>query len=169
MNRRKIRPARRIPLLVLALLAVSALSKQEANVNIGQPADERAAQNALPQSKDPMWKILGKTKIHLDKKEWHYSATYPDEVKALVGREVTVSGFVLPLEPSEKFHHFILSKRTPTCAFCPPGEPNEIIDVTLEKPMKWDEGVVKITGVFGLMSNPELGLFFTLAKARREP
>ena len=64
----------------------------------------------------------------------------PMKVKALVGKEVTISGFILPLESTEKFKHFILSKRTPTCPFCPPGEPNEIVDVMLDKPISWDEG-----------------------------
>lgn len=129
---------------------------------IGQPKDERTAQDALPKSKDPMWAVLGKTVIHLDKKEWHYSAEYSPEVKALVGKKITISGFVLPLENTEKFTHFLISKRTPTCFFCPPGEPNEIVDVTLAKAVTWEKDMVTVEGVFGLMDNAELGVFFKL-------
>lgn len=158
---------RKIAFIVLAFFALAAFSKQESPPQAAtQPAEERKAQDQLPKSHDPMWALLGKTKIHLEKKEWRYSAEYPDEVKALVGKEVTISGFMLPLESSEKFKHFIISKRTPTCPFCPPGEPNEIADVWMEKPVGWDEDVIKVTGKFELMDNPELGLFFKITGAR---
>ncbi len=156
----------RIIFISLALLALCGFTAEQAPKSISQPADERKAQEALPKSRDPMWKILGKTQIHLDEKQGLYSATFPDEVKALVGKEVTISGFMLPLEATEKFQHFIISKRTPTCPFCPPGEPNEIADVWVEKPVAWSEDVVKVSGVFGLMDNPQLGLFFKITKAK---
>jgi len=147
-------------------LALCAFTTKQSSVPVGQPTAERQAQEALPKSHDPMWNVLGKTKIHLNEKEGLYSATFPPEVKALVGTQVTISGFMLPLESTEKFHHFILSKRTPTCPFCPPGEPNEIVDIWVEKPMEWKEDVVKVTGTFGLMDNPQLGLFFKITKAK---
>lgn len=131
-----------------------------------QPMDERAAQNALPQSKDPMWSKLGKTKISMDQKKGTYSASYPAEVTALFGHDATVSGFILPLDAGETFTHFLLSKRTPTCQFCPPGEPNEIIDVTLDKPIPWKEDVVTVSGRFEKMTNAELGVFFALKHAK---
>jgi len=158
---------RKIAFIALAFFALSAFSKQQAPPQAaGQPADERKAQDQLPKSHDPMWTVLGKTTIHLEKKEWRYSATFPDEVKALVGKEVSISGFMLPLESTEKFKHFIISKRTPTCFFCPPGEPNEIADVWMEKPIGWEEDVIKVSGTFELMDNPELGLFFKLTNAK---
>ena len=107
---------KKLLLLPLLILTLCAFSKQQADV--GQPKEERKAQDALPKSNDPMWKTLATTKIHSDYAKGLFSATYPDEVKALVGKEITISGFMLPLESSEKFKHFILSKRTPTCPFC---------------------------------------------------
>ena len=160
---------KRLTLLAVVLLALSGFSKQK-NVDpgAGQPPEERKAQEALPQSKDPIWKVLGKTKVHLDAKEWHYSAEFPPEVKAMVGKPITITGFVLPLDATEEFKHFIISKRTPTCAFCPPGEPNEIADVWLDKPMKWDQDAVTVTGTFELMDNDQLGLFFKISHAVRK-
>jgi hypothetical protein len=151
--------------LLLAFFVLCGFTKQSDN-GFGQPASERKAQDALPKSADPLWKILGKTKIHLNEKKGLYSATYPPEVKALVGKQVTLKGLMLPLEPTEKFHHFLISLRTPTCPFCPPGEPNEIADVVTDKAVKWDEDMIKVTGTFGLMDNPELGLFFKISNAK---
>ncbi len=131
-----------------------------------QPLDERKAQDTLPKSKDPMWQTLGTTKVAVSKKGGYYSATFPAQVKALAGKEVSVSGFILPLESTEKFKHFILSKRTPTCPFCPPGEPNEIVDVWTVSPVAYTEEIVTIKGQFELMNDKEMGLFFKLKSAK---
>ena len=130
-----------------------------------QPSEERKAQDKLPQSNDNMWKTLGKCTVHLDKKKYLYSIDYTPEVKAMEGKQITISGFMLPLEPTKEFAHFLLAKRTPTCAFCPPGAPNEIVEIFTKKPLTWDEGLVVVTGKFGFTSNPELGLFFQLKDA----
>lgn len=144
-------------IFVSLLLALSAFSSQ--------PLDERKAQSILPMSDHPLWQTLGKTKIHADQKKGLYSASVPAEVKALSGKEITIKGFMLPLESTEKFRHFLLSKRTPTCPFCPPGEPNEIIDVHTDKPVAWTENSITLRGKFTLMNDREMGLFFKLSNA----
>jgi hypothetical protein len=149
---------KQIAFAFIAFLALSGFSSQ--------PLDERQAQNTLPQSGDPTWKLLGKTKISINEKKGLYNAIVPPEVKALSGKEVTVNGFMLPLESTNKFRHFLLAKRTPTCPFCPPGEPNEIIDVWLDKPVAYSENLVNVKGTFTLMNDHEMGLFFKLSNAK---
>jgi len=144
--------------VVLALLALSGFSTQ--------PSNERQAQDALPQSTHPMWQELSKTKIKVDDKKGLYSAVVPAPVKALSGKEITINGFMLPLESKEKFTHFLLSKRTPTCPFCPPGEPNEIIDVHTVSPVAYSEDIITLKGKFSLMNDREMGLFFKLSGAK---
>ena len=151
----------RVFLLLFLGLVLSGFSSQP----ITQPKDERQAQNVLPQSQDDMWKIFGKCKVRADTKTYRYSIRYTPEVKALEGKKLTISGFMLPLESSEKFTHFLLSKRTPTCPFCPPGEPNEIVEVFTTQPVTWDEGIMVIDGTLRFTRNPELGLFFQLKNA----
>jgi len=148
----------RLIVLITAFLTLCAFSTQ--------PLDERMAQDSLPKSKDPVWQTLGKTKIDVSKKGGYYSATFPAGVKALAGTQVSVSGFILPLESTEKFKHFILSKRTPTCPFCPPGEPNEIVDVWTTAPVAYTEDMVTVKGQFELMNDKEMGMFFKLKSAK---
>jgi hypothetical protein len=131
-----------------------------------QPLDERKAQDDLPKSQHPMWQTLGKTQVIVSKKEGYYSAKFPPEVKALAGKDVTINGFMLPLESTEKFRHFLLSKRTPTCPFCPPGEPNEIVDIWTVDPASYTEDLVTVKGRFELMNDREMGLFFKLKNAK---
>lgn len=138
----------------------------------GQPIDERDAQNALPQAKDSLWAEFSKCKITSkeDKKNdvYLYGINYTPEIQAIRGKEIEISGFMLPLEPTEKFKHFILSKRTPTCAFCPPGKPNEIVDVWTDEPVKWDDHLVKVKGKFEFVNDQKLGMFFQIRNAKIE-
>jgi uncharacterized protein len=154
-------------LCIMSFLWLSGFSQESNSALDAELAAERKAQDNLPKSKDPMWNVLAKTKTSLDKVKWHYSAEHPEEIKALVGKEVTISGFMLPLEATEKFKHFIISKRTPTCGFCPPGEPNEIVEVFMTDPVSWDEDTIKVKGTFELVNNAQLGLFFKLSNAQK--
>lgn len=159
------KPLTRTALLISAFLALSAFSVQDKAAVLSQPSDERKAQDALPKSNDPVWGAFGQCKVHYDDKSHKYSITYTPEVKTMEGKPLTISGFMLPLEATEKFTHFLISKRTPTCPFCPPGEPNEIAEVFTKKPVKWDEGIVVVTGTLKFTTNPDLGLFFQLKDA----
>ncbi|MEZ5647682.1 MAG: DUF3299 domain-containing protein [Alphaproteobacteria bacterium] len=148
-----------------AIFLLCGFSKQE--ISVGQPSAEREAQNALPQSHDNLWAAFIKCKVHLDPKKYTYTIDYTPEVKAMEGKPFTISGFMLPLEAKIKFTHYLLSKRTPTCLFCPPGEPNEIVEVFSKKPVEWDDGIVTITGTMKFINDPETGLFFQMQNAER--
>ena len=151
----------RLGLVVAAFMLGSAFSVQQSPLT-NQPSDERKAQEALPKSGDPIWNAFNQCKVHYNDKTHKYSITYTPEVKAMEGKPLTVSGFMLPLETTEKFNHFLISKRTPTCPYCPPGEPNEIAEVFTTKPVKYTEGVLIVTGTFKFTTNHDMGLFFKL-------
>ena len=131
----------------------------------GQPVDEREAQALWPMSEDPLWKTLGACEVKLDGKTYAYSIKMTPEVRALEGKPVTIAGFILPLEAEERFSHFLLSLRTPTCPYCPPGSPNEIIEVFTTEPTGWDEGLVTVNGTMKFTSDSEKGIFFQLKDA----
>ena len=164
-------------LILICFLSLTAFKtetgtlKGEYNASVvlkSQPGDERKAQDQLPKSHDGLWDVLAKTKISSDDKKGIYKATFPDEVKKLDGTMVKANGFMLPLEPTEKFKHFLLSKRTPTCPFCPPGQPNEVIEVFTDKPVAWAEELATFEGTFKLIDNGEKGLFFQVTQATQK-
>lgn len=126
---------------------------------------EAKAQSRLPQAKDSMWLVLHKTQINIDEDQGLYTAVHPADVKKLDGTVITIRGFMLPLSPAAKVKRFLLTKYTPVCFFCPPGEPNEVIDVTTTTPVNWSDGIVKVTGKFKLVNNGEKGLFFQMSQA----
>ncbi len=160
--------------LILALFLLPAFTVEDSAVAVvkdavsQQPADERAAQESLPMAKDAIWDVLYTTKVKFDNATSSYSAVFPEPVKQLAGTVVTISGFMLPLESTEKFTHFLLSKRTPTCYFCPPGDPNEIVEVFATKPIEWSEDLVTYTGTFALTNDKEAGIFFKMSQAKEK-
>jgi hypothetical protein len=145
--------------LGLGLLAYRHLA---ASTRSTRPAWERAAQARLPQSGDPIWKLLAATKVSEDRRLGTIEASYPQAVRALAGRTVTISGFVLPLETREGTQHFLLSKYTPVCFFCPPGEPNEVVEVRSTSPVYPDRSQITVTGRFVLRTGPNDGTLFHL-------
>lgn len=151
--------------LALAFIFLSGFSVESA-----KPPEVQAAQEKLRKSKDSLWEDFAECKINttadIMNDRYLYGITYTPKVKKLEGKEITISGFMLPLEATEKFKHFLLARRAPTCAFCPPGQPNEIIDVWTDKPVQWDDNIVKVTGKFNFMENKELGVFFQMKDSK---
>ena len=132
---------------------------------LGQPRVEREAQRRLPSSSDPIWPLLRQTKITEDAQRGVFMASFPKSVAALDGRELTIDGFMLPLEANAETHHFLLSRYTPVCPFCPPGEPNEIVEVYARSSIVPTPDEVTVTGRLGLQRDGGGGLFFRLDDA----
>jgi hypothetical protein len=148
-------------LLVAGLLAVTA-GPALAQSGFGQAPGERNAQLRLPKSPAPLWATLRKTRIGEDAKRGIYTASFPPEVRGLQGTQVTLSGFMLPMDTAQKSKHFLLSRYTPVCFFCPPGEPNEVVEVVSRSGVKLTDGMVTLSGKLTLTNNGEKGLFFRL-------
>ena len=144
---------------------VLALGASTAGAQI-QGDGERARQAGLPQSGSAYWSLLRRTKIGMDEARGRFTASHPAAVKALAGQTITMTGFMLPLDAGKQVRHFLLSKYTPVCAFCPPGEPNEVVEVTAGSPVPYRDKLVSVTGKFALADNGEQGLFFRLGGAR---
>jgi uncharacterized protein len=159
---------RSLRLLLLAFSALLLAGFKATTVplsSVGQPNDERAAQDGLPQSQSPLWRQLAHCPVRFDNKSGLYSITVAPDVKALDGQTVTAGGFVLPLDGSDKTSHFLLTRRTPVCLFCPPGEPNEVVEVKSKHPITWTDALVTMRGRFALTNDGEKAIFFVLRDA----
>lgn len=144
--------------LIVAALPVAAPAQFQGD-------GERSAQSMLPQGRSPLWATLRQTKIGMDEAKGMFTAAHPPGVKALAGKTISLSGFVMPLDAETKGTHFLLSKYTPVCAFCPPGEPNEVVEVRSARPIAFSPKLVTVTGKFGLEDKGENGLFFQMTGA----
>lgn len=166
--------ARRTASAVLASgAALSAVSWSEVRApestynSFRQPPQERALQDRLPQARGPVWTQLMACRVGFDDRNGLYSIRLTNDVRALAGTRVTLQGFVLPLDGSDRPKLFLLTRRTPTCFFCPPGEPNEYVEVIADRATPWTERMITVTGTLQLVDDREKGVFFRLVGARQ--
>lgn len=100
------------------------------------------------------WEDLAKVKFE-DKyfPEFEQSFLYPNfsnEVKALEGKAITITGYFLNLDPEGAI--YILSKNPmSSCFFCGVGGPETAVELSITKkpPYKTDD-IVSVTGVLQL-------------------
>ena len=118
----------------------------------------------LVQSDDLLWKDFVKCKIKMDR-NLSCNITYIPSVKAMDGKKVAISGFMQPLEAKDKFSHFLLSKNAPTCAYCPPSRPNEVVEVFSSKPVMWVQNLITFSGTLILVNDGKTGVFFQMKDA----
>ncbi len=148
-----------IAITILSLMSFRQVTRGEKDSDefqsILQPEEERQAQDTLPKSNDILWSVLAKTKLKKTDNPDIVKPHFPNEVLSLDGKSVIISGFMLPMESTEKFTHFMLSKRTPTCFFCAPGTQAEIIEVFASKPTIWESDLIKVKGTIKLLHKEE--------------
>jgi len=144
-----------LSLVVTALLILSAIQKHRS-----------LSRQDMAESFLYMWPQLMQTKIHTNYIHGTVSAEIAEDVKHLAGKEMTIGGYMVPLDASSNSRHFLLSRRASTCSFCSVGEPNEIIEVQMQKPLQWTDDRIVLTGVFELIDNQKAGLFYKLNEAK---
>ena len=156
----------RAAILAAVLLAAPASAAAQ---DFGQPAEERAAQDSLPKSPDAIWATLAAADVGIDQANGLFTIATTPAIDALAGKPLKVSGFMLPLDEAAKTTHFLLTRNTPVCAFCPPGEPDEVIEVTSVEGVAPSTDLISVDGTFELIDNGDQGLFFQLKDARVTP
>lgn len=96
-------------------------------------------------------------------------AVFGPGVKALDGQPFTVAGFFLPLDTGETSRSFLLSSLAPTCPFCPPPGPADLIQVSAAEPVTATLDQVRLEGTLRLSAEDVNGIYFHLENARVVP
>ncbi len=127
-----------------------------------------AAQKKLAEhytNNDPIWSVFRQAAVGEDRAKGLLTAAFTPEITAMSGKALKVSGFMTPLEPRTTLRHFILTRRSTTCPFCPPNEPTEAVEVRLDTPIAVTDQEVTVTGRLELVAASDEGLFYRLAAA----
>ena len=114
---------------------------------------------------DPRWIEFRGVKVVTDKARGLLVAQFPPELKAIDGRELDIGGYILPLEPNTRSAHFILTRRSTGCPFCPPNEANEALEVYLRRPVQYEQRQFFVKGRLKLVRTSNQGLFFQVVDA----
>ncbi len=130
------------------------------------PAADNVTKEAENKRDTVSWKTLAHAKFHMGKTSDTSPAgvDFADDVQELDGNGVTITGYMFPLQASGDQGHFLLSAYPPSCPYCLPGGPTELIEVTDSKPLRFTYEPITIHGVFQLLRGDALkeGMFYRM-------
>jgi hypothetical protein len=120
---------------------------------------------------ESLWKTLAKITY---KKEYDEflgfkidKPVFSEEIKALNGKEVTVKGFIIPVEGYKGHKEFILSAFPYSmCFFCGGAGPESVMEVTAIEPVEYSAESIVLKGKLHLNSDDVNKLMFSLTEAR---
>ena len=86
-------------------------------------------------------------------------------VEALDKKEVKLQGFMMPLEMGDKQKRFILTSMPPSCAFCMPGGPDQLVEIQAKTPVKYGFEPIVVSGKLVVLKDDPMGLYYRLTDA----
>lgn len=119
------------------------------------PLDAR--QDVIP------WSVLTDVKTKNEKKR--ILPVFNVSQTALNQKTQRIQGFMMPLEPGEKQHHFLLSSVPLTCSFCVAGGPESMVEVRTKTPVKYGMEPVVVKGKFLVLNDDSYGLYYRMTDA----
>lgn len=117
------------------------------------------------------WKTLAKVdyKTRFDELT-QFEEEYPifsEEVKALDGTEITVEGWMIPLNELRGENYFVLSSLPfANCFFCGGAGPETVMEIFSKKQINFTEKKIKVTGKLKINADDPLRLMYILSEAR---
>ena len=122
------------------------------------------ADKPLPELKGVLsWRTLGEVKPVKQKDK--FVPEFAKAISALDKKEVSIQGFMMPLDMGEKQARFILSALPPSCSFCLPGGPEQMIEVQAKTPVKYGFEPILLTGKLAVLKDDPMGLYYRLTDA----
>ena len=160
-----------LPLACLTIAAVSLLSAVGAMPSFDaasiralktQYARYQPAQNGVSERSGVLpWKVLARVKPAAKGPNFDHSVLVLDQ------QPVTLEGFMLPLEPGEQQKHFLVGAHPPSCPYCFPGGPDQMVEVKASSGVEYSYDPVLLQGKLLLLRNAASGLYYQLVDARQ--
>jgi hypothetical protein len=94
-----------------------------------------------------------------------FHTEYSADIKALDGKDVKLMGFLFPLEGKLEHERFLLTAWPPSCPFCLPAGPTQMIEVFCAEPITFTDGAILVGGRFELLHDDPSGLYYRLHEA----
>lgn len=109
------------------------------------------------------WSVLTDVKTRVEKNR--ILPVFSASVLALHQKSQRVQGFMMPLDPGEKQHHFLLSAVPLSCSFCVAGGPESMVEVKTKTPVKYSLEPVVVEGQFAVLKDDPYGLYYRIIDA----
>lgn len=114
------------------------------------------------------WKVLAEVEFEKSQDEYGeiFIPRFSENLRQLEGKEVVLSGYIIPFEGMFAPEHLILSSLPiASCFFCGSGGPETIAEVYLKSPAKYTAKIVTIVGKLELNDQDSNQLMFILREA----
>ncbi|WP_020526160.1 hypothetical protein [Flexithrix dorotheae] len=116
------------------------------------------------------WDKLADVKFET-KKDQGYQIDYPvfgNEVKSLNGKEITLKGFIIPLDEMMSEDKIVLSSLPfNSCFFCGGAGPETVIEVYTAKKIDYTNEMIFVKGYFYLNESDPNQLMYLLKEAKQ--
>ena len=118
----------------------------------------------LPELKGVVsWKTLAE--VTPVKQKDRFVPQFSKGIVALDNKDVKLQGFMMPLDMGEKQKRFLLVALPPSCAFCLPGGPDQLVEVVAKTPVKYGYDPIVISGKFIVLKDDPMGLYYRVTDA----
>jgi hypothetical protein len=118
----------------------------------------------LPELKGVVsWKTLGQ--VVAVRQQDRFIPQFSKDVTALDKKEIKLQGFMMPLDMGERQKRFLLVAMPPTCPFCLPGGPDQLVEVRAKTPVKYGFEPIVVSGKFVVLKDDPMGLYYRLTDA----
>jgi hypothetical protein len=118
----------------------------------------------LPELKGVVsWKTLAE--VTPVKQKDRFVPQFSSGIEGLDRKEVKLQGFMMPLDMGERQKRFLLVAMPPSCAFCLPGGPDQMVEVQARSPVKYGFEPIIVTGRFVVLKDDPMGLYYRLTDA----
>lgn len=158
---------RLIPVVLLLVAAPVAAIQPQASRPLA-PTESVWKPAPTPPGGTP-WSLLESTKesTRLDANKLIRSKpVFPPQIRALGGKRIKVSGYMLPLQNGAKQTHFVLLAYPPDCPFHLNPAPMQFIEVRTKAPVSVSYDVRTIEGTLTLGGEDEQGVFYRFVDGR---
>jgi hypothetical protein len=91
---------------------------------------------------------------------------YSEDVKALDGKEATLTGYMFPLDDAEKQKNFLIGPYPLSCPFHYHAGPAQSVEVLADEGVEFSYEPVTIKGIMRIRFNEETEVFFYLENAK---
>jgi hypothetical protein len=95
-----------------------------------------------------------------------FHTDYSKEIKALDGQDVKLMGFIYPLEGGLEHERFLLTAWPPSCPFCLPAGPSQMVEVHCKQPVEFTDGAIMMIGKFEVLKDDPSGMYYRMREAK---
>ena len=125
----------------------------------------------VSQTSDNVWKTLGKISY---KKEYDEimgfkidKPVFGDQIKALDGKEITIKGYIIPVEGCKSHKEFIFSAYPYSmCFFCGGAGPETVMEVEATDGVKYSADAIILKGILKLNDKDINRLMYKIVNAK---